>query len=169
MFKHIIQIQLIIFCLASLSLQSYAGGAFEDIEKQLEVIEKHYQQKQYKKAELVLKRVVKETGIDDTKKDYAMGYPESIRSSIKYWQNVFEDRKGYFRDFPTVTGIVVEQVGNMAGYFNIKKGKTIRSFTYERNILVVGGEISVGRKVTVYYIPESGKFDTALKVAVHAK
>ena len=145
----------------------HAGGSFDDTEKDLVLVDRYYRKKEYRKAESVLNEVIKETGIDDGNRDYAMGYSESIRSSIKYWQNVFKDRKGYFRDFPRLTGVVVEHFGNMAGYFKIRKGKEIISFTYERDLLVVGGEITKGMKVTVYYVPGSEEMKTALKVVVH--
>lgn len=152
-----------------ISVAVYADDYIDEIIKELTIVERYFNNAQYKKARVELDKITKKTGINDLTKDFGMEYPENIRRTIKYWDNSLKDKDGYFNSFPKFTGTVTEAFGNTAGYFYVQRGKEKKSFIYDGGLLRKGDDLSAGKKVTVYYddFGPDNEFYQALKVEVH--
>jgi len=113
---------------------------FEDLDKvwkELDQVGRYFDTKQYDRAFARLEKIKKWLGIDQPP-DYRLGleYPENVRRAIRQYENLLKDKDGYYDDRPRFSGVIVESLGNYAGYFIVQCGKKRKPFLYDGGLVL---------------------------------
>ena len=133
---------------------AYAGwykdleGVYNDLREVGDKIEK----KEYQKARKMLDEIKVKM---EWEKTYGLLYPNSVRNSVKYLDNLIEDKLGNLeKTYFSFTGTVVEfYPGASSGMIVVQDNNSKREFSFDAGIIEETSKCmwGVGKMVKIYY------------------
>jgi len=187
------QIRAVAFCFLSFVflVPAIASGDYDldGVWRELDKVQMYYEKGKYQKASSLLAKVRKKV---EGSPDGGLEYPENVRRQISILESLISDAQGEYDSYPKFRGKIIEQQGNVGGYFVVQGTKEERTFFYERGLIISYGKKSrktssqadrnknnpfgalqytkglEGKRVTVYCEEDTHySSPVAVKIAVH--